>query len=83
MFQTCLLTFTIYVESAIYTAEIPSISSQFHVSNVARQWAPHSLLPVTDLVSKSTSLSVLFWCHSKNVVRSYGLDSLEQGTPDW
>ena len=35
MFQTCLLTFTIYVGSAIYTAGIPDISSQFHVSNVA------------------------------------------------
>jgi DHA1 family multidrug resistance protein-like MFS transporter len=35
MFQTCLLTFTIYVGSAIYTAGIPSISSEFHVSTVA------------------------------------------------
>jgi DHA1 family multidrug resistance protein-like MFS transporter len=35
MFQTCLLTFTIYVGSAIYTAGIPSISAEFHVSTVA------------------------------------------------
>jgi len=35
MFQTCLLTFTIYVGSAIYTAGIPYISSEFHVSTVA------------------------------------------------
>jgi len=35
MFQTCLLTFTIYVGSAIYTAGIPYISEEFHVSAVA------------------------------------------------
>jgi DHA1 family multidrug resistance protein-like MFS transporter len=35
MFQTCLLTFTIYVGSAIYTAGIPSITADFHVSTVA------------------------------------------------
>ncbi|KAI0287569.1 MFS transporter [Russula brevipes] len=35
MFQTCLLTFTIYVGSAIYTAGIPYISSEFQVSDVA------------------------------------------------
>jgi DHA1 family multidrug resistance protein-like MFS transporter len=35
MFQTCLLTFTIYVGSAIYTAGIPYISADFHVSEVA------------------------------------------------
>ena len=34
MFQTCLLTFTIYVGSAIYTAGIPYISEEFHVSTV-------------------------------------------------
>ena len=35
MFLTCLLTFTIYVGSAIYTAGITSVSAEFHVSNVA------------------------------------------------
>ena len=35
MFLTCLLTFTIYVGSAIYTAGIPYISEEFHVSTVA------------------------------------------------
>ena len=35
MFQTGLLTFTIYVGSAIYTAGIPYISEEFHVSTVA------------------------------------------------
>jgi uncharacterized YccA/Bax inhibitor family protein len=35
MFQTCLLTFTIYVGSAIYTAGIPGITAEFHVSTVA------------------------------------------------
>lgn len=35
MFQTCLLTFTIYVGSAIYTAGIPYISEEFQVSTVA------------------------------------------------
>jgi MFS transporter, DHA1 family, multidrug resistance protein len=35
MFQTCLLTFTIYVGSAIYTAGIPYITEEFHVSTVA------------------------------------------------
>ncbi|KAN0138990.1 Major facilitator superfamily domain containing protein [Lactarius tabidus] len=35
MFQTCLLTFAVYLGSAIYTAGIPGITSEFHVSNVA------------------------------------------------
>ena len=35
MFQTCLLTFTIYVGSAIYTAGIPYITQEFQVSTVA------------------------------------------------
>lgn len=36
MSQTCLLTFIIiYVRSAIYTTGIPSLSSEFHMSNVA------------------------------------------------
>ena len=34
MFQMCLLTFTVYVGSAIYTAGIPSVSEEFHVSTV-------------------------------------------------
>jgi MFS transporter, DHA1 family, multidrug resistance protein len=32
---SCLLPFTIYVGSAIYTTGIPSITSEFHVSTVA------------------------------------------------
>ena len=35
MFQTCLLTFAVYLGSAIYTAGIPGVSTEFHVSNVA------------------------------------------------
>ena len=35
MFQTCLLTFAVYLGSAIYTAGIPGVSAEFHVSNVA------------------------------------------------
>ncbi|KAF8259744.1 MFS transporter [Lactarius quietus] len=35
MFQTCLLTFAVYLGSAIYTAGITGVSSEFHVSNVA------------------------------------------------
>ncbi|KAI0255604.1 major facilitator superfamily domain-containing protein [Lactifluus subvellereus] len=35
MFQTCLLTIAIYLGSGIYTAGIPYITSEFHVSNVA------------------------------------------------
>ena len=35
MFQTCLLTFAVYLGSAIYTAGIPGVTSEFHVSNVA------------------------------------------------
>jgi DHA1 family multidrug resistance protein-like MFS transporter len=35
MFQTCLLTFTVYVGSGIYTAGVPYIASEFHVSSVA------------------------------------------------
>ena len=35
MFQTCLLTFAVYLGSAIYTAGIPGVSSEFEVSNVA------------------------------------------------
>lgn len=35
MFQTRFLTFTIYVGSAIYTAGIPSIPSEFHAGTVA------------------------------------------------
>jgi MFS transporter, DHA1 family, multidrug resistance protein len=35
MFQTCLLTTAIYLGSAIYTAGIPYVSAEFHVSTVA------------------------------------------------
>ncbi|KAI0053311.1 MFS transporter [Auriscalpium vulgare] len=35
MFQTCLLTFTVYIGSSIYTAGIPGVSEEFHVSQVA------------------------------------------------
>ncbi|KAI0062522.1 MFS transporter [Artomyces pyxidatus] len=35
MFQTCLLTFAVYIGSAIYTAGIADISEEFHVSTVA------------------------------------------------
>ncbi|KAH9976873.1 MFS transporter [Lactifluus volemus] len=35
MFQTCLLTLAIYLGSAIYTAGIPYITTEFHVSTVA------------------------------------------------
>jgi len=35
MFQTCLLTFTVYIGSAIYTAGITSVTEEFHVSTVA------------------------------------------------
>ncbi len=35
MFQACLLTFAVYLGSAIYTAGIPGITSEFHVSDVA------------------------------------------------
>jgi MFS transporter, DHA1 family, multidrug resistance protein len=35
MFQTCLLTLAIYLGSAIYTAGIPYITVEFHVSTVA------------------------------------------------
>jgi len=35
MFQTCLLTFAIYLGSAIYTAGVPGVTAEFHVSNVA------------------------------------------------
>lgn len=35
MFQTCLLTFAVYLGSAIYTAGIPGVTADFHVSNVA------------------------------------------------
>ncbi|KAH8984843.1 multidrug resistance protein-like protein [Lactarius akahatsu] len=34
MFQTCLLTFAVYLGSAIYTAGLPGVTSEFHVSNV-------------------------------------------------
>ncbi|KAH8986413.1 putative caffeine resistance protein 5 [Lactarius hatsudake] len=33
--QTCLLTFAVYLDSAIYTAGLPGVTSEFHVSNVA------------------------------------------------
>ncbi|KAH9026593.1 putative caffeine resistance protein 5 [Lactarius pseudohatsudake] len=35
MFQTCPLTFAVYLDSAIYTAGLPGVTSEFHVSNVA------------------------------------------------
>ncbi|KAH9009940.1 putative caffeine resistance protein 5 [Lactarius deliciosus] len=35
MFQTCLLTFAVYLGSAIYTAGLSGVTSEFHVSNVA------------------------------------------------
>ncbi|KAI0061852.1 MFS transporter [Artomyces pyxidatus] len=35
MFQTCLLTFAVYIGSGIYTAGIASVSEDFHVSVVA------------------------------------------------
>lgn len=35
MFQVCLLTFAVYIGGAVYTAGIPDVSEQFHVSNVA------------------------------------------------
>ncbi|KAI0299065.1 major facilitator superfamily domain-containing protein [Multifurca ochricompacta] len=35
MFQTCLLTFSVYLGSAIYTAGIPGVKSEFHVSTVS------------------------------------------------
>ncbi|KAI0270545.1 MFS transporter [Gloeopeniophorella convolvens] len=35
MFQTCLLTFAVYLGSAIYTPGIPEISTEFGVSHVA------------------------------------------------
>ncbi|KAI0068449.1 MFS transporter [Artomyces pyxidatus] len=35
MFQTCLLTFTVYIGSSIYTAGIEDVSQEFHVSTVA------------------------------------------------
>jgi hypothetical protein len=39
MFQTYLLMFTIYVGSAIYTAGIPFISAEFHVTVLLQQLA--------------------------------------------
>jgi hypothetical protein len=35
IFQTCLLTFAIYLGAAIYTAGIPYITVEFHVGTVA------------------------------------------------
>jgi MFS transporter, DHA1 family, multidrug resistance protein len=35
VFQTGLLTFTVYLGSVIYTAGIPYVSTEFHVSTVA------------------------------------------------
>ena len=68
MFQTCLLTFAVYLGSAIYTAGIPGVSAEFHVSNVAAlvgltlfvagyglgQYNLLSYLPLRPLTEKST-----------------------------
>jgi len=35
MFQVCLLTFSVYIGSAIYTAGIVGVIQEFHVSSVA------------------------------------------------
>jgi hypothetical protein len=35
MFQVCLLTFSVYFGSAVYTAGIPDVAQKFHVSSVA------------------------------------------------
>lgn len=35
MFQLCFLTFSVYFGSAVYTAAVPGVTEQFHVSRVA------------------------------------------------
>jgi MFS transporter, DHA1 family, multidrug resistance protein len=35
MFQVCLLTFSVYFGSAIYTAGVPDVAREFQVSQVA------------------------------------------------
>ncbi|KAH9974386.1 major facilitator superfamily domain-containing protein [Lactifluus volemus] len=50
MFQVCLLTFTVYIGSAIYTAGIVEVTQEFHVSSVAALSALHCSLPGMELV---------------------------------
>ena len=77
MFQTCLLTFTIYVGSAIYTAGIPYISAEFHVSNVAATLGLTLFVAGYGLgeyiICSISSLRSNF----ENVARSDGLGALE------
>ena len=60
MFQTCLLTIAVYVGSGIYTAGIPYITSEFHVSDVAATVGLTAFVAGYGLGWSKHSLSCLF-----------------------